>query len=145
MNSGRTVRDDRPLPPPVMSVVGIGASAGGLEAFNRLLKALAPDTGMTFVLVSHMRHEQKSVLSDLLSKATSMPVTQLKGRTLMKPNHVYIIPPDKALLTDDGYLDITDLAVAESSPTVIDSFFHSLGTSFRKTHREAIQDRHAAC
>src|SRR5215510_10565970 len=89
---------------PDVPVVGIGASAGGLEAFRALLKALPPDTGMAFVLISHLMPEQKSILDELLSKATAMPVTQVRRKTAVEPNHVYVIPPNKELLIKDGHL-----------------------------------------
>ena len=77
----------------IFSVVGIGASAGGLEAFTALLKALPPDTGMAFVLVQHMDPKHKSLLYQLLSKATTMPVSQVADRTPLEPNRIYVIPP----------------------------------------------------
>ena len=113
-------------PPPAVPVVGIGASAGGLEAFTALLKALPPDTGMAFVLISHLGHEQKSILDQLLSKATSMPVIQLRRKTVMEPNHVYVIPPNKELSIEDGYLGIKRLVATERPSMVIDRFFRSL-------------------
>src|SRR5271169_7256823 len=65
-----------PPEPPLVPVVGIGASAGGLEAFRELLEALPNDTGMAFVLVSHLSKTYKSMLSELLSKVTKMPVAE---------------------------------------------------------------------
>jgi two-component system CheB/CheR fusion protein len=107
-------------------VVGIGASAGGLEAFTELLEALPPDTGMAFVLISHLMREQKSMLSELLSRATSMPVTQVQQKTFVEPNHVYVIAPDKELTIDEGYLKIKTLIAADRPSMVIDRFFRSL-------------------
>ena len=62
-------------------MVGIGASAGGLEAFRELVQALPNDTGMAFVLVSHLSKTYKSMLSELLSKVTKMPVAEVRGET----------------------------------------------------------------
>src|SRR5262245_42281367 len=101
-------------------IVGIGASVGGFEAFTTLLKGLPPDTGMAFVLISHLMHEQKSFLGELLSKATSMPVTQLEVCTRIRSNHVYVILLDKELLIEDGYLKTRTLLAAERSLMVID-------------------------
>src|SRR5262249_33279162 len=70
--------------------------------------------------------EQKSVLGELLSRATSMPVAQMEERTLVKPNHVYVIPPNKALSIKDGYLEISSLPGGTGPPKVIDRFFRSL-------------------
>src|SRR5215831_4098107 len=111
---------------PPVPVVGIGASAGGLEAFTTLLRALPTDTGMAFVLISHLMHEKKSILAELLSKATAMPVTQLEARTRVESNHVYVIPPNKELSIGDGYLTIQPLVAKDRPPMVIDRFFRSL-------------------
>src|SRR5262249_9214265 len=116
-----------PASRPTVPVVGIGASAGGLEALTSLLRCLPSDTGMAFVVISHLMHEQKSILGELLSKATSMPVSQLERHTLLRPNHVYVIPPNRGLSIGDGYLKTTQLT--ERPPMVIDRFFRSLAQS----------------
>src|SRR5271165_3006652 len=85
-------------------VVGIGASAGGLEAFTELLKALPDNTGMAFVLVSHLSRTHESMLSELLSKTTRMPVEQAQAETPIRANHVYVIPPSATLALKDGDL-----------------------------------------
>jgi chemotaxis response regulator CheB len=69
-------------------IVGIGASAGGLEAYIDLFDNLAGDTGMAFVVVSHLSPDQKSRLSEILTLHTPMPVSELQERTEPKPNHV---------------------------------------------------------
>src|ERR1035437_10973502 len=74
-------------------VVGIGASAGGLEAFTKLLKHLPNDTGMAFVLVQHLDPTHGSALTEILSRATAMPVTEVRDGMQVEPNHVYVIPP----------------------------------------------------
>jgi two-component system CheB/CheR fusion protein len=111
---------------PVVSVVGIGASAGGLEAFTTLLKALPPDTGMAFVIITHLLPEKKSVLGEILGKTTRMPVIQLEQRTLVEANHIYVIPPDKELSIADGHLEVASLPATDRPTYVIDRFFHSL-------------------
>src|SRR5580692_10914164 len=93
-----------PAPQPVqvdVPVVGIGASAGGLEAFRELLEALPSDTGMAYVLVSHLSKTYKSMLSELLSRVTKMPVTEARGQTPLLPNHIYVIPPNVTLEVQD--------------------------------------------
>ena len=87
-------------------IVGIGASAGGLEAFTNLLKKLPDDTGMAFVLVQHMDPNHKSALTDILARVTSMPVSEAENKTVVQPDHVYIIPPDKALSISQGVLNL---------------------------------------
>src|SRR5579862_5177436 len=89
--------------PPPVPVVGIGASAGGLEAFRELVQALPNDTGMAFVLVSHLSKTYKSMLSELLSKVTKMPVAEVRGETPALPNHIYVISPNVILvMTNHG-------------------------------------------
>ena len=85
-------------------VIGIGASAGGLEAFTQMLKALPPTTGMAYVLVQHLDPSHESMLVDLLAQHTSMPVRQAAQGTQVEPNHVYIIPPNSRMTIQDGIL-----------------------------------------
>src|SRR5690349_9259356 len=87
----------RPFP-----VVGIGASADGLEAFAAILKALPDDTGMAFVLVQHMDPAHERVWSRVLSRATGMPVDEVKDGTAVKPNHVYVIPSKAGMIIQKG-------------------------------------------
>lgn len=107
-------------------VVGIGASAGGLEAFTRLLKHLPVDTGMTFVLVQHLDPVRESVLTKLLSKATTMPVREVTNNTRVQPNQVYIIPPNTSLTIAKGILKLQPRKKTDGVHRPIDHFFHSL-------------------
>jgi two-component system, chemotaxis family, CheB/CheR fusion protein len=112
---------DLPIP-----VVGIGASAGGLEAFRELLEALPNDTGMAFVLVSHLSRTHESMLAELLSKATRMPVAEVRAQTPIQANHVYVIPPSAALAIENGGLSARPLVTGSHPVMVIDAFFRSL-------------------
>lgn len=85
-------------------VVGVGASAGGLEAFTELLSHLPDDTGMAFVLIQHLDPKHESHLTELLSKASRMPVSEVKDDTRAEANHVYVIPPRCNLGISDGVL-----------------------------------------
>ena len=87
-------------------VVGIGASAGGLEAFTQLLQHLPTDTGMGFVLVQHLDPEHESALTQILSRATSLPVREVTDNLPVEPNHVYVIPPNTNLSIADGVLKL---------------------------------------
>jgi PAS domain S-box-containing protein len=91
-------------PPGLFPIVGVGASAGGLEAFEQLLKRLPADTGMAFVLVQHLDLKHESQLAEILSRATSMPVAEVKDGMPVEPNHVYIIAPNTNRLLQDGVL-----------------------------------------
>jgi two-component system CheB/CheR fusion protein len=107
------------------SVVGIGASAGGLEAFTRLLQALPVDTGMAFVLVQHLAPHRESALAEILTRATKMPVVEVQGEPELEPNRVYVIPPDRNMLIDRGRLRLIKRE-AQGKQHPIDRFFSSL-------------------
>jgi hypothetical protein len=107
-------------------VVGIGASAGGLEAFRLLLKSLPPDTGLAFVLVQHLDPGHESMLTSLLSKATQMPVAEVKEGMRAEPNHVYIIPPNTTMGILNGDLHLTARREPGSRHMPIDYFLRSL-------------------
>jgi two-component system CheB/CheR fusion protein len=107
------------------NVVGVGASAGGLEAFTELLEHLPDDTGMAFVLIQHLDPKHESHLPELLSKASKMPVSEVKGETRIQANHVYVIPPQCNLGISDGVLQAPPRPeTGRNMP--IDSFFRAL-------------------
>lgn len=106
-------------------VVGVGASAGGLEAFTQLLGALPSTTGMAFVLVQHLDPMHQSHLSEILSRSTSMPVKQVENGLALQPDSVYIIPPNTSLRMADGRLRL-DPRSADIPHSPIDHFFQSL-------------------
>jgi two-component system CheB/CheR fusion protein len=108
------------------AIVGIGASAGGLEAFMRLLERLPNDTGMAFVLVQHMDPKHKSALTEILSRITSMPVSEVENKTVVKPDHVYINPPGKAMSISQGVLDLVPREDTARQHMPIDFFLESL-------------------
>jgi two-component system, chemotaxis family, CheB/CheR fusion protein len=112
---------DAPCP-----VVGVGASAGGLEAGRSLLRALPADTGMAFVLVQHLHPGHVSMLSEILARETSMPVTQVEADTLVRPNHVYVIPPGADLMMAGGHLRLAPRRDQPGRHRPIDGFFISL-------------------
>lgn len=78
-------------------VIGIGASAGGLEALKLFLDHMDPDTGMSFIIVQHLSPDYKSILAELLSVHTGMKVMEAEHRKPLLPNCVYVIPPGKDL------------------------------------------------
>ncbi|MBZ5626948.1 MAG: chemotaxis protein CheB [Acidobacteriia bacterium] len=106
-------------------VVGIGASAGGLEAFTALLSHLPDDTGMAFVLIQHLDPKHESHLTELLSKECKMPVAEVKGATRSRGNHVYVIPPRFNLGISDGVLQTAPRPDGGRNMPV-DSFFRAL-------------------
>jgi two-component system CheB/CheR fusion protein len=106
-------------------IVGVGASAGGLEAFNQLLSHLPAETGMAFVLVQHLDPGHPSQLTALLAKTTSLRVLEIKNGMAIEPNHVYVIPPNKNLNLADRKLKLTPRGKAPV-PHPVDFFFSSL-------------------
>ena len=117
---------DNPTPSAPFPIVGIGASAGGLEAFTQLLTALPLDTGMAFVLVQHLDPEHESALTQILSRATSLPVCDVINNQLVQPNNVYVIPPDTDLSIAAGRLKLRPRPKTRTPHRPIDSFFESL-------------------
>jgi two-component system CheB/CheR fusion protein len=113
------------------SIVGVGASAGGLEAFKQFLSALSMDTGMAFVLVQHLDPRHDSMSADILSRVTRMPVIEVKDGMRAEPNHVYVIPPNFSMGIQGGVLKLLPRLEARGAQTVIDSFFRSLAEDQR--------------
>jgi two-component system, chemotaxis family, CheB/CheR fusion protein len=107
-------------------VVGIGASAGGLEAFRQLLSHLPVDTGMAFVFIQHLDPNQKSLLSDILSRETSMPVVEVQNGMAVEPNCVYVIPPNAKMAIAQGLLKLTTREKMRGVAMPIDAFFLAL-------------------
>ncbi len=107
-------------------IVGIGASAGGLEAFTRLLQHLPGDTGMGFVLVQHLDPAHASALTQLLARATAMPVREVSNNLRVRPNHVYVIPPNTAMAIARGRLKLQPRPQTSAAHRPIDFFLESL-------------------
>jgi two-component system CheB/CheR fusion protein len=107
-------------------VVGIGASAGGLSAYSKLLKALPVDTGMAFVLVQHLDPKHASMLPELLSRSTLMPVIEIKDNTPVDPNCVYVMPPNHSLAILHGVLHLMPRPDALGKHLPIDDFLKTL-------------------
>ncbi len=107
-------------------IVGIGASAGGLEAFRQLLQKLPADTGAAFVLVQHLDPKHESILPALLARATAMPVGEVRDGVKIEPDHVYVIPSNMDLAIMNGHLKLLPRAVAPERHMPIDLFFRTL-------------------
>jgi two-component system CheB/CheR fusion protein len=112
-------------------IVGVGASAGGLEAFSSLLKHLPLDTGMGFILVQHLDPEHDSALTQLLGRATLLPVTEVTNNLRVEPNHVYVIPPNTNLSVADGVLTLGPRPKTRTPHRSIDFFFEALAKDQR--------------
>lgn len=114
------------LPAPLPLVVGVGASAGGLEAFTDLLRYLPRDTGMAFVLLQHLPAKQHSMLAQILSKATMLPVAEAREGTEPAADHVYILPPGEVMEIRQGALRLASRATSEGRYLPVDTFLTSL-------------------
>jgi two-component system CheB/CheR fusion protein len=110
----------------VFPIVGIGASAGGLEAVTRLLKHLPLGTGMAFVLVQHLDPTHESALTVLLSRVTLMSVSEAQDGTLVQPDHVYVIPPNKKLGIINRTLRLLPREKVGDLHAPVDYFFNTL-------------------
>lgn len=114
-------------------VVGFGASAGGLQAFKEILENLDSNTGMSFVLVTHLAPDQKSFLSEILERETKMPVSPVENGVRPEPNHLYILLPNQTVTLREGHFSTERPPERERHPKTIDRFFHSLAAD-QKNH-----------
>ncbi len=119
-------------PPEELTVVGIGASAGGLEALRTLFRRLPSNCGMIFVVVQHLDPTKKSALADILGKETDMPVTEVTQGVRMLEDNVYVIPPSADLSMIDGHLHLAPRTMDGGRHMSVDTFFETLGRT-RKT------------
>jgi two-component system, chemotaxis family, CheB/CheR fusion protein len=107
-------------------IVGLGASAGGLEALELFLKNAPSGSGLAYVVVQHLDPTHKGILVELLQRSTPMPVVQIKDRMLVQPNQVYVIPPNRDLSLLHGVLHLLEPAAPRGLRLPIDYFFRSL-------------------
>src|SRR5258708_10095771 len=111
---------------PRFPVVGIGASAGGLEAATSLLKELASQLGIAYVLVLHLDPARESKVSEILARTTPIPVLQAQDGMRVEPDHIYVIPPNCEMTIDHWVLHLKDREPHRSANTTIDTFLRSL-------------------
>lgn len=107
-------------------IVGVGASAGGIEAFQELLARLDDSLNLAIVFVQHLDPDSQSLLVDLLRKATSKQVVEITGRKKLKANFVYVCPPKKLLELKNGFIRIIQTEDDENPSNAIDHLFHSI-------------------
>lgn len=124
-----TVPPSTPSGNPSFPIVGIGASAGGLEAFTEILRFLPVDTGMAYVLVQHLNRAHPSLLATLLARATSMEVREARDGQVVEADHVYVIPPNTDMTLSQGTLTLVPQTTTEGQHLSIDTFLRSLAES----------------
>ena len=115
---------------PPSCVVGVGASAGGLEALQQFLTFLPANTGMAFVIIQHLAPDHKSLLAEILGKYTSMPVSEAKDGERVRRNHVYMIPPKYNIEIVSDVLRLKEYDHTKINHP-IDIFFRSLADAYQ--------------
>jgi two-component system CheB/CheR fusion protein len=113
-------------------VVAVGASAGGLEALTGLLEAMPDDCGLAIVVINHANPHHESLMVDLLSRHTAMPMAFAHNGALVEPNHVYVIPPNSFLALRDGALHLSPPETGHNVRLPIDFFLRSLASACRE-------------
>lgn len=107
-------------------IVALGASAGGLEAFQHFFKAIPIDCNLAYILISHLAADHVSLLPEIIQKITKIRVQQASDGMVIEPNNVYVIPPGKNISVHDGVLKLEALKKHKGLNLVIDMFFTSL-------------------
>jgi two-component system CheB/CheR fusion protein len=113
-------------------VVAIGASAGGIEAITELLKHLPENIGMAYVYIQHMDPDHESMLPSILGRVTKMPVQEAKEAVLIKPDHLYILPPNRDMELLDGTLKLNLRPTRPQRHLPINQFFTSLAENYKE-------------
>ncbi|HRQ57555.1 MAG TPA: chemotaxis protein CheB [Azoarcus taiwanensis] len=113
-------------------VVGIGASAGGLEALERFLSGVPPDSGIAYVVIQHLDPTHKGMMPELLQRTTSLPVEQARDRLKIKPNHVYVLPPNRDMSLLGGELHLFKPTAPRGQRLPIDFFLRTLAVDQRQ-------------
>jgi two-component system CheB/CheR fusion protein len=112
---------DHPFP-----IVGIGASAGGVEALEGLFRAIPTDSGMAFIVITHLAPERESLLADIIGRCTKTPARQVRDGDAVKPNHIYTLQPGTLLTIANGRLQVRPVTAAHRERNPIDIFLCSL-------------------
>jgi two-component system CheB/CheR fusion protein len=113
-------------------IAGLGGSAGGLEAFEEFFKKLSPDTGIGYVLITHLDPTKKDIMPELIQRYTRMPVAQAENDMVIEPNHVYVIPPNNDLTLSGGILKLRSPSMPRGVRMPIDVFLRSLAEDQRE-------------
>jgi len=110
-------------------VVGLGASAGGIQALRDFFSNVPARTEVAYVVILHLSPDHDSQLAEVLQSASALPVTKVEHRVHVEPNHVYVIPPNKSLEINDGHIDVSTITSNEVRRAPVDIFFRTLARS----------------
>lgn len=125
-NAASNPLKEKILHPTGFPIVGIGASAGGLEALEQFFGSTPKDSGMAFVVIQHLDPTHIGIMPELLQRTTAMKVIQVSDRLQVKPDHVFVIPPNKSMSLLNGYLNLFDPVETRGLRLPVDFFFRSL-------------------
>ncbi|MES1171946.1 MAG: chemotaxis protein CheB, partial [Bacteroidota bacterium] len=117
---------------PPFLVAAVGASAGGLEAFSRLLAAIPGDSPLALVIVQHLARDQRSILPELLVKTTALTVVLAEDGQKIEPRHVYVIPVDARMTVTDGHLRIRPSSIQRPVEGTVDVLFRSVASEYKE-------------
>ncbi|MEO6177045.1 MAG: CheR family methyltransferase [Flavobacterium circumlabens] len=112
-------------------VVGIGASAGGLDAFKKVVAAIPEDSGMAYVIIQHLSPDRPSILTELLAQHSKIPVHEIIHNIILAPNHIYVIPENTTVVAIDGVLQLRQRIRSDKTNNAIDIFFESLAEVYK--------------
>ncbi|WP_170920907.1 CheR family methyltransferase [Enhydrobacter aerosaccus] len=124
-SGGAPVADDA-APLPVVPIVGIGASAGGLTALEMLLPPIKPGSGLAYVVIQHLDPDHESALPSLLERSTALPVAVITNGMAIEADRIYVLPPNAGVAIEDDRLRLAELPRPRGPQTPIDGFFTSL-------------------
>jgi two-component system, chemotaxis family, CheB/CheR fusion protein len=117
-------------PAPPFPLVGLGASAGGIQALQTFFDSMPAESGMAFVVIMHLSPHHESSLAQVLQTRTAMPILQVMEQTSVAPNHVYVIPPNKHLILQDSRIELVEPQQATGKRLAIDLFFRTLAAAY---------------
>jgi two-component system CheB/CheR fusion protein len=107
-------------------IVGIGASAGGIQALKEFFKNVPPDSGMAYVVILHLSPDRDSQLAQVVQATTAIPVTQVTEKVKIKPDHIYVVPPNQHLVIQDSFIAPSLNVTVEDRRAPVDIFFRNL-------------------
>ena len=110
-------------------IVGIGASAGGIQALKSFFENVPADSGAAYVVILHLSPDHDSKLAEILQTVAKIPVTQVKEKVHVEPNHVYVVPPNESLSMRDGHIIVSPIHTVEERRAPVDIFFRTLAES----------------